>query len=534
MTNSIKTAQSQAGLDFAHTADSRPTALNRAKKFILTLLALLTISTGAWADGEKYTVQFKANGNTKTVEDVTLPRTFSCSNNNANDELDLILKELYGWTSSSSTYCAGTVTPQSDDASKVVAGKVKGSHYITINSAFEGTVTVTGQYLVNSNKTSYSLEISIPGFMTLKETNTVATMTMPASDVTVTYELVRDLAQQVTFGGIPTGDGLVVKNNGTAYEFVTAPTFTLTDALADNADIISAEGITITTQKQGDGDTWTTLDATALAAGYAPGTYRLVATASADGPYDGTIYSDAFTTVEKYDLAIQPADEYSKGKLSEVTVAGAAQTLDADGKATVTNVAPGAEVKLKAKRGYVIEKVEAKKTGPQTLSEATDEDKGKIVGADGIIYATKADAEAAGTTAVAMIAYVGSGTDNANYQHGLAIALSDEGKMNWSTAKSTCEGKTAVSNAAWLLPSQNQWKAMFKANGGNDASCAGLDGALAAAGDNSSKLQNNNNYWSSTLVTEGRAYEVYLWNGAANWDGRSVGTAYSVRAVLAF
>ena len=168
----------------------------------------------------------------------------------------------------------------------------------------------------------------------------------------------------------------------------------------------------------------------------------------------------------------------------------------------------------------------------QATAGITSPQVGQIIGSDGKNYAADATLPS-GVTAVAMIAYVGSETDDANYNNGLAIALSDEGSMNWSTAKSTCEGKTAVSNAAWLLPSQNQWKAMFKANGGNDASCAGLDGALAAAGDNSSKLQNTN-YWSSTLFTEGWAYEVYLWNGAASWDGRSMGTAYRVRACLAF
>ena len=134
------------------------------------------------------------------------------------------------------------------------------------------------------------------------------------------------------------------------------------------------------------------------------------------------------------------------------------------------------------------------------LAEATTADLGKIAGADGNIYNTKAAAEAAYTQAVAMIAYVGSETDHATYKHGLAIALSDEGTMNWSTAKSTCEAKnisTCVANASWMLPSHNQWKAMFKANGGSDASCAGLNTALATAGGDSSKFQPDR-YWSST------------------------------------
>ena len=169
----------------------------------------------------------------------------------------------------------------------------------------------------------------------------------------------------------------------------------------------------------------------------------------------------------------------------------------------------------------------------RTLAEATAEDVGKTVGADGNIYDTKADAEAVATgNAVAMIAYVGSGTDNATYQHGLAIALSDEGEMFWSTAKSTCEGKTAVSGAAWLLPSQDQWKAMFKANGGSESSYSGLNSALATAGGNSSELLGS--YWSSTETGGSTAYFVRIFGDTANFMSDGKASDYGVRACLAF
>jgi hypothetical protein len=156
------------------------------------------------------------------------------------------------------------------------------------------------------------------------------------------------------------------------------------------------------------------------------------------------------------------------------------------------------------------------------LDGATAEDKGKVIGADGKIYDTKADAEAAGTTAVAMIAYVGNG-------EGLALALTDEGGMTWSTAKSTCEGKTAVSGAVWLLPSQEQWKAMFKANGGNEAKCDGLNAALATAGD---ELTKTASYWSSTPYDGNRAWLVRLVD--AIWTYVDMDYHYRVRACLAF
>ena len=174
------------------------------------------------------------------------------------------------------------------------------------------------------------------------------------------------------------------------------------------------------------------------------------------------------------------------------------------------------------------------------LAEATTADLGKIAGADGNIYNTKAAAEAAYTQAVAMIAYVGSETDNAAYKHGLAIALNDEGKMNWSTAKSTCEGKSAVANAAWLLPSKNQWNAMFKAFGGNEESYTGLNTALATAGGDSSKLQetdwdSNWGYWSSTPSSKDYACRVDLYDGAAHWGvGAMWWNVPRARACLAF
>ena len=158
------------------------------------------------------------------------------------------------------------------------------------------------------------------------------------------------------------------------------------------------------------------------------------------------------------------------------------------------------------------------------LSEATAEDVGRIAGADGNIYDDAAAATTAGTTAVAMIAYV-------NGSNGLAIALSDEDSMNWSTAKSTCESKTGVGTYSWCLPSQNLWKAMFKANGGSDSSYTGLNTAITNAG--GTALQERN-YWSSTGYDEDNAYFVDLFSGSASFFSGSKGNDRRVRAGLAF
>ena len=167
--------------------------MRKFKRLTLTLALLLTAVGGAWAQ-DTYNVTFKANNKTTTVENVTLPKTFQCSYNNADGDLDLILKELYGWTGDSSeTICANWSTPKSSDANKVVAGKNGNDHYITINNVFEGTVTITGDYIVDLELTQYSLEISIaePTEWSLTPDETGKTWTldkMPASNIELQVE----------------------------------------------------------------------------------------------------------------------------------------------------------------------------------------------------------------------------------------------------------------------------------------------------------------------------------------------------------
>ena len=206
-------------------------------------------------------------------------------------------------------------------------------------------------------------------------------------------------------------------------------------------------------------------------------------------------------------------------------------TVDANGK--VTAVAVGtANITATANDGSGVKAtcaVTVTLAYPVALSAVTADCVGSVVCSDGNVYAKVSDATTAGKTAVAMIAYIGSGTDHASYKHGLAIALSDESSSNWSTAKSTCEGKTAVTGAAWLLPSQNQWKAMFNANGG---SYSGLNTAITTAG--GTALQESNRYWSSKENGGDKAYFVYLSGGDAHWNSYSKDSGQRVRACLAF
>lgn len=158
----------------------------------------------------------------------------------------------------------------------------------------------------------------------------------------------------------------------------------------------------------------------------------------------------------------------------------------------------------------------------------TASDLGKVLCTDGSIYENVSAATTAGKTAAAVIVYV----DETN-KKGLAIALADEGTMNWSTAKSTCEGKTAITGVKWCLPSQNQWEQMFQANGGTTAKNTVLNTTITTAG--GTPLQENATYWSSSEKSPGvSACTVVLISDIVGWGNMTEDNAYQVRACLAF
>jgi len=237
--------------------------------------------------------------------------------------------------------------------------------------------TTTGYLQFNKFKIFYTMPA---GTMTLNTDNTVATMTMPANDVTIDYEIVRDMqdeANPVTFSGLPTNDEPIIVKKGSdgKYQPIETLTIQLIDPLAaaEAQNIIAADGITIKVlvgAENGQGaidyDQENPITLEAFLADMKPGYYWIKAESTDENsPYDGTVYSSEFTAVEQYDLTVKPANDFSKGKIESVTVGSGSVTIDANtGEATKTGVAPDTEVKIKAKRGYVIEKVEVKKAGP--------------------------------------------------------------------------------------------------------------------------------------------------------------------------
>ena len=229
----------------------------------------------------------------------------------------------------------------------------------------------------------------------------------------------------------------------------------------------------------------------------------------------------------KFDIQFNAANANTieAGKAT-VTVGGTAATVT-DGK--LEGVKMGSEVKVTAKEGYKFRKVEVKKKAEgKPLANATTEDLGKVVGADGKIYATKADAEAVATgNAVAMICYVNEG-------HGLALALSDISSHyhSWDNSSSNNEGKTAaelcsawntskaVTGARWKLASKSEMNLMINA-AGNYAALR--DGFSAVGGTN----MIDEYYWLSDESTADYAENINFsyndgWSQEFKYDNEKV------------
>ena len=146
---------------------------------------------------------------------------------------------------------------------------------------------------------------------------------------------------------------------------------------------------------------------------------------------------------------------------------------------------------------------------------------GQVIGSDGKNYAY--GSLPTGVTAVAKICYV-SGSS------GLALALTDEGMMNWSTAQTTCAAHTpAFTGGTWKLASMDEWDNMISAAGSYTAL---RDGFSSVGGSN----MNKGDYWSSTEDGTDYAEAYYFGNiGGGGWSSMyKTSDGNNVRACLAF
>ena len=158
---------------------------------------------------------------------------------------------------------------------------------------------------------------------------------------------------------------------------------------------------------------------------------------------------------------------------------------------------------------------------------------GRVVAANGKMYASVESAANAGTTAVAVIAQVDK---HVGWEDCVAIAISDEsGMMIWSAANSACENKTPkINGATWTLPTVEYWQQMFAANGGNENSCTGLNATITKAG--GTPLRTDWYYWTDTDGTNNDSKRKILLesNGTVDYfiTGSDKSSQLLVRAFL--
>ena len=164
--------------------------------------------------------------------------------------------------------------------------------------------TTTGYLQFNKFKIFYTMPA---GTMTLNTDNTVATMTMPAYDATVNYELVRDMAvdvnstiaDRIRIAKMEAMGGLYAPVN--SEEILPVVTDDLDEPSVTMQKDIDYE---LTLQKQGDGaDQWTDVTSSPL---YSVGTFRYKITGK--GNYSGEIYTNVFQLYEGYELTVAPGE----------------------------------------------------------------------------------------------------------------------------------------------------------------------------------------------------------------------------------
>ena len=143
---------------------------------------------------------------------------------------------------------------------------------------------------------------------------------------------------------------------------------------------------------------------------------------------------------------------------------------------------------------------------------------GQVIGDDGKNYAY--ESLPSGVSPVARILAI-------NGDNGIALALTDEGGMDWDTAVTACDAHTpAFRGGEWSLPTEEDWYNMLNAAGGPNAlrsSFAGIGGTDL----------NYGIYWSSTLgyySGEARAYDFNDWVFFTS----EMQESFNVRACLKF
>ena len=238
---------------------------------------------------------------------------------------------------------------------------------------------------------------------------------------------------------------------------------------------------------------------------------------------------------------IEVSAAVSDGKLADVYIA-----FLPDGDNTPRlNVTTGSETRV-----FILDREGGFKAGNvYNISDTykpTEMAVGKVMGADGKFYNNVKAATNAGTTAVAMVVYLGN---EADCENGLAIALEDANDnnpyyYNWTNAKAkvaSWASSHAVKGGTWRMPTVDDFKYAFQGCGGQAYTSTLTDGMSYNPGNLRTLLTkaggkdvgvNSTDYWTSTENGSNNAWSFDFYG--KKFYNASKSSTYCVRPMLAF
>ena len=293
--------------------------IHKFSRYLLTLVALLAMTTGAWAQSAL------------NVAELTIPDTWQ------NDNTALSTNDLPGYqVATRNNAIAWTGAPEGYAMLffDVTSSEIKSATFHNGNYSSDGSTSGLKHSTLYTWKNSASYRFfytTAPAEPDVKVTISTdqqsAEFDMPSYDATLEYDIVRNLASNTTLNlfigeeAVTADARLRIKKDGSAYIPVSALSFTLTDAPegGQTTTLTAAQALAAKLnpvyELKGEGDQWTIVainETTHLPATLAPGqTYRVSLVAADDAPlYGGEVQAQYLVTLfEGYEVTV-PAGEY--------------------------------------------------------------------------------------------------------------------------------------------------------------------------------------------------------------------------------
>ena len=507
------------------------------KKTILTLVALLAVTTGAWADETLLlTIEskdhFTFKSGSKTFDDkVTITFSGSVYNDGDTDgwysEGTASLLTVTGTNGYTITSCkfytnngpanTGYTVEGESPSVYLYGGKVYiddsksvsiGTYGVTKIEVYTAAASVASDVTVDWNKTSKTGSFGMPGGNVELEPEYY-----PQAALTAQPTAINDVP--ATTDGAIVKEG-TVKNIGSTETAQGTVMYYVSPTALDDAALLALAA-----------DQWTADVPTAahLTEGQAHVYYYVRGN---DSDTDEENFSDGdILAANALTVTIAAAPTYAvtfADDLAEPTLWTASPNTGVTKGQTVTVTYTGSKKVI----GVKAEKKKVAEGHALPLAKF-----GEIVCSDGKAYAAAdKDNLPKGVKAEALVCYV-------NGEHGLALAMADvkNAKMSWDNDRGANDGKTAaewcdgwntshpITGATWLLASKNQWDSMISAAG----SASNLSNAFSAVG--GTNLQAFS-YWSSTPNHGGSAAWFYYFP-SSSWQWTYLNQDYTGRYIRA-